>query len=260
MKYESEGNVYVNQEKISFHKHVSEYLKEELKGIKNGHRLVIFIDDLDRCTPEGALEILESIKTFFDIEGIIYVIGMDPATIDPIIQVKYGENSKISGLDYMQKIVQLPFQIPVWSDKDLGRTIKEIANETELPKDITDKLLEQEIKDLIINSAKLNPRNIKRFINSLVLSYNTSGENIKDVRDEKLRNYIIENYLRSMISIQTFYFRGEKWLRLLKMINNYDERIEFLTHFITVVESENISYQDLRDKIKEFPPLNFRDL
>ena len=126
--------MFFNQKKIDFHKHVSEYLAEELEDIKDRHRLVIFIDDLDRCTPEGALEILESIKTFFDIEGIIYVIGMDPSTIDPIVDVKYGKNSKITGLDYLQKIVQLPVQIPVWSDEDLGRTIKKIANETGLPK------------------------------------------------------------------------------------------------------------------------------
>jgi Cdc6-like AAA superfamily ATPase len=98
-EYSSKGHVYVNQEKIYFHKHVSDYLKEELDWIKNTHKLVIFIDDLDRCTPDGALEILESIKTF-DIEGIIYVIGMDPSTIDPIIQVKYGKSPKISGLDH----------------------------------------------------------------------------------------------------------------------------------------------------------------
>lgn len=93
-EYSSEEYVYVNQEKIYFHKHVSDYLKEELDWIKNEQTLVIFIDDLDRCTPEGALEILESIKTFFDIEGIIYVIGMDPSTIDPIIPVKYGNSPK----------------------------------------------------------------------------------------------------------------------------------------------------------------------
>ena len=214
---------------------------------------MIFIDDLDRCTPEGALEILESIKTFFDIEGIIYVIGMDPSTIDLIIEVKYGKSPKISGLDYMQKIVQLPFQIPVWSGEDLGRTIIKIADETGLPKHITDMMLKQEIKDLIINSAKLNPRNIKRFINSVVLSYSTSGKNIEDIYNENLRNYIRENYLRSMIAIQTFYFRGEKWLRFLKLINNYYERVDFLTHFITAGKPEKISYQDLRDKIKDFP-------
>lgn len=70
-------------------RYVSEYLKEELDSIKNKHRFIIFIDDLDRGTPERALESLESVKTFFDIEGIIYVIGMDPSTIDPIIRVKW---------------------------------------------------------------------------------------------------------------------------------------------------------------------------
>jgi KAP family P-loop domain len=110
-----------------------------------------------------------------------------------------GEHSKISGLDYLQKIVQLPFQIPVWSDYDLGKTIKENANDTGLPKDIIDKLLDEKIKNLIINSAKLNPRNIKRFINSLVISYNTSDKNIQDIDNQKLRSYIIENYLESMI-------------------------------------------------------------
>jgi KAP family P-loop domain len=68
-EYASEGNVRVDQEKITFHKHVSDNLKEELENIKKelnaDFRLVIFIDDLDRCTPERALEILESIKTFF---------------------------------------------------------------------------------------------------------------------------------------------------------------------------------------------------
>ena len=38
------------------------------------------------------------------------------------------------------------------------------------------------------------------------------------------------------------------------MINNYYERIEFLTHFITDAKSKKISYQNLRDNIKEIPP------
>ena len=183
---------------------------------------------------------------------------MDPSTIDPIINVKYGESSRISGLDYLQKIVQLPFQIPVWSDENLGKTIKEMANETGLPKDVTDKLSQEKIKDLIINSAKLNPRNIKRFINSLVISYNTTDKNIKDISNENLRNYIIDNYLESMISLQTFYFRGEKWLQFLKMINNYTDRVEFLTHFILFVVNKNISLQELQDKIKDFSSQEYR--
>jgi predicted KAP-like P-loop ATPase len=257
-EYESSGHINYDQKRISLHKHVSEYLKEELDNIKGKYRLVIFIDDLDRCTPASALEILESIKTFFDIEGIIYVIGMDPSTIDPIIHVKYGESSRISGLDYLQKIVQLPFQIPMWTDYDLGKTITEMAKETGRPKDVTEKLSGEKMIDLIIKSAKLNPRNIKRFINSIVLSYNTTDKNIKDITNKNLRNYIIENYLESMISVQTFYFRGEKWLQFLKMINNYTDRVDLLSHFIVFAVNKKISLQELQDKIKDFSSQEYR--
>lgn len=99
--YRSDGYFQHGQQRIYFHEHISDHLKEELQAIRddnddeyNDFRIVIFIDDLDRCTPERALELLESIKTFFDIEGIIYVIGIDPATIDPIIKTKYGNEAK----------------------------------------------------------------------------------------------------------------------------------------------------------------------
>lgn len=125
--YKSEGSFFHGKDRIQFYEHISDRLQKELKILRKNKydiRLIIFVDDLDRCTPERALEILESIKTFFDIEGIIYVIGMDPATIDTIIRTKYGEKSEIDGLHYLQKIVQLPFQIPMWSDNDLTKTIK----------------------------------------------------------------------------------------------------------------------------------------
>ena len=51
-------------------------------------------------------------------------------------------------------------------------------------------LLKKEIKDLIIKSAKLNPRNIKRFINYLVLSYDIYDQNLKDIDDQNLKDYI----------------------------------------------------------------------
>ena len=122
--------------------------EQETKNLK----LVIFIDDLDRCTPEKALELLESIKTFFDIEGIIYVIGMDPKSIDSIISVKYGKESKINGLEYLQKIVQLPFSIPLWSSTDVTNTIKEMIRIWTFSVN-NEKLLEQTNIELIIKSA-----------------------------------------------------------------------------------------------------------
>ena len=62
-------------------------IAQQMKAIRNtkqneGYRIVVFIDDLDRCSPKKALEVLESIKVFLDIEGFIYVLGISHETIN----------------------------------------------------------------------------------------------------------------------------------------------------------------------------------
>jgi len=223
--YRADGSFIKGQERVYFHKHISERLKEELNRIRydeNGQlkydfRLIIFVDDLDRCTPEKALELLESIKTFFDIEGIIYVIGMDPRTIDPIIKTKYGTEGKIEGMDYLQKIVQLPFQIPVWGAEDMSKTIRTMLYKIGMDENDIDEFMKTSIK-LIITAAQLNPRDVKRFINTVIVSRYIYDQSIKDI--EKL------------IAIQAFYFRGTKWINFLKSLTQYENRTKFLKHFI----------------------------
>ena len=240
-EYKSEGDVIFDQKKIYFHQHVSDHLKEELVNIRNElkseFRLVIFIDDLDRCTPERALEILESIKTFFDIEGIIYVIGMDPLTIDPIIKTKYGDNHKIDGMNYLQKIVQLPFQIPVWSSFDLSKMIGNLVKKAGLSESYSEEILKDTNQELIINATQLNPRDIKRFINSIVLARDVYGQDIENID--------------KIIAIQAFYFHGRKWIEFLKLLIPYEQRIAFLTHFIVLLEikSQDITILDDLNKI-----------
>jgi predicted KAP-like P-loop ATPase len=172
--YKSDGSFIHGQERIYYHKHITDHLQEEFNKIRNiekhDFRLVIFVDDLDRCTPERALELLESIKTFFDIEGIIYVVGIDPTTIDSLIQTKYGKESKIDGMDYLQKIVQIPFQVPVWSPVDLSKTIGAMIERAGMNVSEFEPILKQTSTELIINAARLNPRDIKRFVNSIILA------------------------------------------------------------------------------------------
>jgi len=40
-------------------------------------RIVVFVDDLDWCLPDGALAVLESMKLFFDMPGFVFVVGLD---------------------------------------------------------------------------------------------------------------------------------------------------------------------------------------
>ena len=58
--YRSDGSFLQGQQRTYFHKHITDHLKEELQKIREDKdfRIVIFVDDLDRCTPERALELI----------------------------------------------------------------------------------------------------------------------------------------------------------------------------------------------------------
>src|SRR5215207_5703044 len=110
-------------------------------------RIVVFIDDLDRCLPEGALQVLESMKLFFDLEGFVFVVGLDQTVVEWLIDSRYRSTAgltrrretsnrrtagvdreelsdpttrgviveeevgsfQVKGADYIKKIFQVPF-------------------------------------------------------------------------------------------------------------------------------------------------------
>ena len=81
---------------------------------------VVFIDDLDRCLPEKAVQTLEIIKTVFNAESFAFVLALDEEVIERGIGHRYKEyelvgkkpQMPISGFEYLEKIVHLPFRLP----------------------------------------------------------------------------------------------------------------------------------------------------
>ncbi|HMG62041.1 MAG TPA: P-loop NTPase fold protein [Streptosporangiaceae bacterium] len=56
-------------------------------------RVVIFVDDLDRCLPSKALDVLVSMKLFFDVEGCVFIIGLDQGIVEQAVASKYGSGA-----------------------------------------------------------------------------------------------------------------------------------------------------------------------
>ena len=90
---------------------------------RKGRRpLVVFIDDLDRCSPPKPVEIVESINVLLDAEHCVFVIGMDAKSVIRSIGCKYKDlNDSENGSDgavlsvgrcFLEKIVQIHFRIP----------------------------------------------------------------------------------------------------------------------------------------------------
>jgi len=99
-------------------------------------KLVIFIDDLDRCEPPKAADIIEGINLFLDSQRCVFVLGMDPAAVVASIENKYKdlfekmrqENIAVvsPGRLFLDKIIQVPFQVPQSTEPDITKLVADI--------------------------------------------------------------------------------------------------------------------------------------
>ena len=99
---------------VSFYHAGFALLRKAIDDISgNGaRRVVIFVDDLDRCFPSSALEMLESMKLLFGVRGCVFVVALDEEIVEKAVAVKYGATADVSGTEYIKKIFQVPFILP----------------------------------------------------------------------------------------------------------------------------------------------------
>ncbi len=71
--------------------------------------IVVAIDELDRCRPSYAVKVLERIKHFFDVPGIVFVIATDGLNLPSAVGSVYGE--KIDGEMYLRKFFDYEFDL-----------------------------------------------------------------------------------------------------------------------------------------------------
>lgn len=78
-------------------------------------KLVIFIDELDRCSPDTIIETLEAMRLFVFTGNTIFIIGADERHIAYSVERKFSEikgNQIDIGKEYLEKLVQYPIKIP----------------------------------------------------------------------------------------------------------------------------------------------------
>lgn len=92
-------------------------------------KVVILIDDLDRCLPRHIIDSLEAIKLFLNVPKTAFVIAADEFIVSNAIKSEYkslidasndGEgNREDLGKSYMEKFIQLPYHLPTLSRKEV---------------------------------------------------------------------------------------------------------------------------------------------
>ena len=183
--------------------------REEFKQLlqkSNVENVVVFIDELDRCLPDTVLEVFEAMRLFLFVEGMSFVIGADERLIQYSIKSKYKEvpgNNLDSGKEYLEKVIQYPLYIPQLTRAEVNQYLaclllretltenqfKEILsiiytlapNQDFSMEQISDKApdiaesckkdmaLARQISSVLAPSINGNPRQCKRFLNTLYM-------------------------------------------------------------------------------------------
>lgn len=195
--------------------------------------VVVFIDELDRCLPDTVLEVFEAMRLFLFVEGMSFVIGADERLIQYSIKSKYKEvpgNNLDIGKEYLEKVIQYPLCIPQLTQAEVNQYLaclllkQTLADDEKFNKildivyDLTpnqdfsmeqisdkapdiaesckqDMALARQISSVLAPSINGNPRQCKRFLNTLYMRLKLA----------KARNVILDKNILAKLMLAEYF-------------------------------------------------------
>ena len=85
-------------------------LATELADANHGRPLIVLIDELDRCRPSYAVELLETAKHLFSVDHVVFVLAVNRSELAHSIRAVYG--GEFDALGYLRRFIDLDFRLP----------------------------------------------------------------------------------------------------------------------------------------------------
>lgn len=196
---------------VFLHRLKSEFEKMVQSAVGDEGKLVVFVDDLDRCHPEKVLEMLESIKLFLGVKRCIFIIGLNYDILAHCIRTKYKRSTGDTYVDvdeYVEKIIQLPFRIPALAEKDIQKFINSLEKDKQIG----------HVGEFFSKFLPKNPRKVKKVLNVFRLTVKLAKHG-KLFSDTGKKSIILE-LLAKIIVIR------ERWLSLHTQYENDPELLK----------------------------------
>ena len=86
-------------------------LKKYVENNNNSQPLIFIVDELDRCNPKYSVEVLEQIKHFFNVPGIVFVLSIDKKQLGNAVRGFYGSDL-INADEYLRRFIDLEYILP----------------------------------------------------------------------------------------------------------------------------------------------------
>ena len=188
-------------------------------------QIVVFIDDLDRCFPEQAVRLLESVKLVLHQPKFSFVLGIYPQIVEEFIRNKYAAQYPMAAAtaasdnsdefrgrmnkyldyfnDYLGKIVQVRHKVPERRPNQMHDYIRQLLDEAQVAKDfLVEGVDEEDLLELIAEVGKRSPREIVRRINGLIVKWRIakSEKSPKDDEDNEKTYDLLAGLINETIS------------------------------------------------------------
>lgn len=208
-----------NKKAISeFKKGVSKVLNNEDTTVT---KLFIIVDELDRCRPTYAIELLERIKHLLDIEGLVFVLAMDKIQLSHSIKGVYG--AEFEALGYLRRFIDIEYTLP---ESNLDEFINQLFINYGFDDFFKKRMEYREFKHdkdflkltfkLLINNKKVSLREVEQLFSKINLVILATPDNTS----------LYPSLLAFLIIVKEYH--PENYAQYIKKGNTPDELIEIL--------------------------------
>lgn len=161
-----------------------ETLKDYLKGLAANKPIILFIDELDRCRPDYAVDMLEVIKHVFDVENVKVVLVTNTKQLRAAINHRYG--AEVDAQKYLDKFLKYSFALPdkVVDRYEEGRALvtveyfKKLIQGSRMHGELRDLIEKREVLNFIsdmVERSNLSLRGTERLVRFLEIYHSLSG-------------------------------------------------------------------------------------
>ena len=151
-----------NETRSSIRKILSDWMNGSLQD-ELGFALIVFIDDLDRCSAETMIQVCEAVKLYLDVPGIIFVLGWNLSALDRP-GVTDNSDSSANVRAYLDKIIQVTYRLPVPAEEQIRQLIDHCVEMSG-----TASFFDTVAQRTLAERTRRNPRRIKQIINGFIV-------------------------------------------------------------------------------------------
>ena len=242
-RYTEKSKIFRKRFPIKSTEEYEKIYKKIINEVAKEKRVIIIIDNLDRCTSDISYKLLTSLKTFMsNEEKVTVIIPLDEDAIKSHIKKSlYIEDSEVN--EYLIKIINSSISIKEPSSEKIYKYIVKLCEDNKIA-------FKEQTKDVISETGLSNPRKIISFINNLCNELNLFNR-----KYDKLFLNNNEHIIAILLFIRTNFESYYRYLKEYCKGNNSDFDYNFYkkTNEIELTKKENFIFSNTVEYIVECP-------